>query len=75
LLAREQAVDVRRSGLNELRALLVTAPEPLRIRLRGLSRARLLGTCLRLRRGGGPDARACVLALRACAQRVLQADA
>jgi hypothetical protein len=38
LVTREGAIAVRRAGLNELRALLVTAPSSLRERLTGLGR-------------------------------------
>jgi transposase len=75
LVSREQAVAVRRTGLNELRSLLVTAPEPLRERLARLSRARLVTACLTLRRHptADPAHAASVLALRAGAHRVRQA--
>jgi transposase len=42
----EGASETRRRALNQLRALLVTAPEPLRIQLRGLTTPRLLTRCL-----------------------------
>jgi transposase len=42
LLTRRSAVDARKVALNQLRALLVTCPEPLREHLRPLTRARLL---------------------------------
>jgi transposase len=72
LAAREGAVAVRRSGLNELRALLVTAPSGLRERLAGLGRATLVRRCcgLRARSGADPQLRASLLALRLCARRV-----
>lgn len=75
LATREQAVEVRRVGLNQLRALLVTAPDELRQRLSGLGPRRLPGRCAALRRrvGASEDERASVLALRLCAQRVLAA--
>jgi transposase len=77
LAAREQDVAVRRDGLNQLRALLVTAPAQLRERLARLPRGTLVRSCLRLRRR--PDAEpalaACLLALRSCAERVAQASA
>ncbi len=77
LAVREQEVGVRRGGLNELRALVVTAPEQLRERLRGLRGDALVAACLRLRRQAGaePAAAACRLALRSCAERVAQASA
>ena len=42
LVTRRSAVDARKVALNQLRALLVTCPEPLRAELRPLTRARLL---------------------------------
>lgn len=77
LQAREGAVAVRRTGLNQLRALVVTAPEELRERLRGKSRQRLLVTCARLRphSGQSPERYATALALRTIARRVEQASA
>jgi len=77
LAVREQEVAVCRAGLNELRALLVTAPDELRERLQGLSRGALVGACARLRRrpGSEPALAACVLALTTCAGRVAEARA
>jgi hypothetical protein len=46
---REGAVATRRAGLNQLRALIVVAPESLRAELRTLTRAKLLTRCARLR--------------------------
>ena len=43
-LARQSAVKARTQAANQLHALVVTAPEPLRARLRGLSLARLVAT-------------------------------
>ena len=75
LQAREGAVSVRRAGLNQLRALVLTAPEDVRARLRGQSRAALLRSCLRLRPRPGESRQkyATALALRAVARRVQQA--
>lgn len=74
LATREQAVEVRRVGLNQLRALLVTAPDGLRQRLTELSPRQLPRRCARLRAASREDAdRANVLALRLCANRVLTA--
>lgn len=77
LCTREQAVDVRRVGLNQLRALLVTAPDRLRQRLSGLSPSRLPGRCasLRIATTASEEERALGLALRLCGQRVLAATA
>lgn len=76
LLEREAAVSVRRAGLNELRALLLTAPGCLRERLGGHSRAALVKACaaLRPRADQEPQLRATTLALRLCARRVAQAS-
>lgn len=69
--AREGALSAKRAGLCQLRALIVTAPEPIRQELRGLSRARLLARLQGLR----PDRntsrpRGLLLALRSVASRV-----
>lgn len=75
LATREQAVATRRAGRNQLRALVVTAPEGLRQRLRGLGKDQLLSSCLRLRPRAGqePARHATELALRSCARRVAAA--
>lgn len=72
MTAREGALQAKRAGLCQLRALLVTAPESLREELRGLTRARLLARLLGLR----PDRRrergcGTIVALRVLAKRVL----
>lgn len=76
LTTREGAVSVRRGGLNELRALVVCAPEALRERLRGRSPNALVHACLALRPRAEqePELRATRLALRSCAQRVRSAS-
>ena len=53
--ARRSAVKARSQAANQLKALLVTAPEGLRQRLRGLSTKKLVATCARLRPGDDPD--------------------
>jgi len=75
LQTREGAVKTRRCGLNQLRALLVSAPEELRERLRGRGRDALVGACTRLRpqRRSQPERYATALALRSVARRVEQA--
>lgn len=78
LVAREGAVGARTAAVNELRALVLTAPPELRERLQGRSQAALLAACTRLRPGRGEGERAAVaLALRSLAQRVghLRAEA
>lgn len=69
---REGAVATRRAALNQLRALIVIAPESLRAELRTLTRAKLLARCARLRpeRQADPQLRGTAFALRACARRV-----
>jgi len=72
---RRSAVDSRRVALQQLRAFIVTAPDPLRRELDRLTEARLLARCARLRLQAhhGHAERALRLALRTCAQRALQA--
>lgn len=80
LVARRSAVDVRREALSQLRAVIVTAPDPLRQELRGLSLGKLLERTSRLRRSATstPDELAVRLVLRSLARRVqaatLEAD-
>src|SRR6266852_3082549 len=75
--AREGAVRAKRAGLCQLRDLLITTPEPLRSKLRPLTRARLLqrlaATRPDVRRD--PELRGSMLALRSIARRVLQLTA
>jgi len=70
LVARRSAVDVRREALSQLRAVIVTAPEPLREQLRRLPVGQLLDRCSRLRRAGAADALATRLVLRSLARRI-----
>ena len=72
LQTREGAVAVRRAGLNQLRALVVSAPEGLRERLRGHGRDGLVRACARLRpqQRSQPELYATSLALRSLARRV-----
>jgi transposase len=71
LVARSSAVDVRRQALVQLRAVIVTAPEPLRQELRRLSEGKLLDRCSRLRRtSAGADELATRLVLRSLARRI-----
>lgn len=74
---REGAVATRRAALNQLRALIVVAPESLRAELRTLTRAKLLTrcACLRPERHTDPRLRGTALALRACARRAQAATA
>ena len=72
LLSREAAVAVRRSGLNQLRALVLTAPADLRERLQGLPKGQLVKRCLALRPRSDqqPQLRGTLLALRSLARQV-----
>jgi transposase len=71
LMARRSAVDVRREGLTQLRAVIVTAPEPLREQLRRLTLGKLLDRCRRLRHTAAPaDELAARFVLRSLAHRV-----
>jgi transposase len=68
---RDGAVLARTAAINQLRALIVAAPEPLRAHLRGLSFGELLSRCARLRPGTRDAAtRASALALRSTARRI-----
>jgi transposase len=71
LMTREGAVLARTAAINQLRALIVVAPEPLRGELRGLAFAELIERCAHLRPGArGRSDRPLVTAVRSCAQRV-----
>jgi transposase len=72
-IARRSAVKARGQAANQLKALLVTAPEELRASLRGLSRKELVATAARLRPGDRPDGvvAATKFALRSIARRYL----
>ncbi|WP_425264146.1 IS110 family transposase [Streptomyces caeruleatus] len=49
LIAKRSAVKARTQAVNAMRAILVTAPDELRNRLRGTSKDELIERCLRLR--------------------------
>jgi transposase len=69
---REGAVLARTAAINQLRALVIAAPEPLRASLRGLAFAQLVTRCARLRPGARDTAtRAGALALRSTALRIM----
>jgi transposase len=71
LVARRSAVEVRREALSQLRAVIVTAPEPLREQLRRLPTGALLNRCSRLRRTHSTaDELATRLVLRSLSQRI-----
>jgi transposase len=69
--ARQSAVKARTQAQNQLKALLVTAPEVLRHRLRELLTKELVATCARFRPGDDPDdvETATRFALRSVARR------
>jgi transposase len=73
---QRSANKARTQALNQIHQLLVTAPEDLRTRLRGLSRKELLATCAAFRIRPDDDSLPAMtrLALRELAQRVLHLD-
>ena len=69
-VVRRSALKARTQAANQLRALLVTAPEELKATLRGLSTAKLVATAARFRPGDPRDLRAATkLAMRSVARR------
>jgi len=72
LQVRASALAARKVALAQLRALLVTCPEPLRGELRSLTRARLLSRLrsLRMKPGREHELASCLLALKVLAKRV-----
>ena len=72
-IARRSAIKARTQATNQLRALMVTAPEELRARLRRLSSKELVATAARFRPGDKLDGVAVALkfALRSIARRYL----
>ena len=76
LAARRSAVDVRRQALGQLRAVIVTSPDPLRDELRRLPLGQLLDRCSRLRRTHSTaDHLATRVVLHSLARRVQAATA
>jgi transposase len=73
---QRSANKARTQALNQIHQLLVTAPEDLRTKLRGLSRKELLATCAAFRIRPEDDSLPAMtrLALRELAQRVLHLD-
>ena len=76
LAARRSAVQATGDAQRQLHALVVAAPDALRGRLRGLTTARLVRTCgrLRQRNEGDPETAATVASLRALARRIQLLD-
>jgi transposase len=72
MVARAGALAAKKAGLCQLRALIVTCPEPLRGELRSLTPARLLRrlAAVRPHRHQNPELRGTLIALRALAHRV-----
>jgi transposase len=72
MVARAGALAAKKAGLCQLRALIVTCPEPLRSELRAPTRARLLRRLALVRPDRHKDAelRGTLIALRALARRV-----
>jgi len=71
--ARSGALKARTAATNSLRSLVVTAPEALRMRLRGLTRGQLVTVCRRFRGDGsvvGDPEQVAKIALRSIAERV-----
>src|SRR5918997_4989759 len=69
-VVRRSALKARTQAVNQLRALLVTAPEELKATLRGLSTAKPVATAARFRPGDPKDLRAATkLAMRSVARR------
>ena len=77
LRTRRGAIDARRRALCQLKALLITGPESLRARGRGLTTRELIGRCARLRATPrqSSEQQATRLALRVLARRIIALDA
>jgi transposase len=76
LTARRSAVQAAGDAQRQLHALVVAAPDALRSRLRGLTTARLVSTCGRLRQRADtdPETAATTASLRALAHRIQLLD-
>jgi len=75
-VVHRSAIKARTQALNQLHALIVTAPEPLRTQLRGLSRTDRLAVCTGYRPAERDDLVAITkLALRELATRILDLSA
>jgi transposase len=79
LVARRSAVDAYTAAQRQLQDLLVTAPEPVRAKLRGHHGRRLIGACAHLRLPNGADSQTTtvIATLRTLARRYrgLEAEA
>jgi transposase len=76
-MVQRSATKARTQALNQLHALVLTAPDDLRARLRGLNRRALLAACAGFRVRADDDTLAGIvrLSMRELAQRVLTLDA
>ena len=74
-IAKDSAIDCRTKAINQIRAMLVTAPPAQRERLSGLGRGELISTCAAFRPGelSGP-LMAAKLALQSLAKRIQAMD-
>jgi len=77
LSTRQGAVNAYKQGLNQLYALVVSAPEPTRERLIQLKGERLIKACTRVRSSGELESRVTAATLRQIARRLnlLRAEA
>ena len=66
---QRSATKARTQALNQLRAVLVTAPDELRARLRDLPRGELLATCAAFRIAADDDSLAGIIRLTRCGRR------
>ncbi|MFD0427755.1 IS110 family transposase [Streptomyces zhihengii] len=73
-VARRSAMKARTQAVNQLKSLIVTAPDTLRERIRGLHRSELIRTVTRWRAGAEPDTLTAVtkLAMKSIALRYQQ---
>jgi transposase len=72
-IVHRSAMKSRTQALNQLHALVLTAPEAIRAQLRGLNRRQVLATCQAYRPGDGDDIVAVTkFALRHLAIRILE---
>ncbi|MEU4704772.1 IS110 family transposase [Nonomuraea dietziae] len=72
LVTRESAIHARTGAVNQLKALVLTAPEQQRQRLRGLTRTALIDACLALRPSAttDPEERTRRLVMQRLARRI-----
>jgi transposase len=77
LATREGAILARTKAIGQLKALIVNAPEQLRLHFRTLTTDEQLSRCARLRTGPGHSVehRATIIALRSAARRALTLEA